>query len=354
MKKTIFLSSLNNEKQRGGAFLRVDSIKKVIQSWGGQVSILYQDAIHPTGFFQKLRASLIYGKEIKSLFSKAQVTISECDILILDNFRYLHWDFKFKGKRPRIIYNAHNLEFENYFGKFDTPKRRKFAHYEALKMNECDFILVCSEREKDILLNLNANLSSKVFVFPNLVDSKFYDKGSQSSKKWITFLGTLDYFPNIEAVDFICNKFINDLPSDLRSKIVIAGRNPSPKVESLCRAKGITLKTNLSDSEIKKLLKETKIGLVPLMSGSGTRLKIIESLFSDTIVLSTSMGAEGVEEKGLRIAELDEFGRECVDLYQNFNFQDLCTPEIMDEYLNTYDCNFWALQHKEEFANILM
>ena len=354
MKKAIFLSSLNNEKQRGGAFLRVDSIRKVLQSWGIQVSTLYQDSFHPQGFFQKLLGSYKFGSEVKALFSKAHVNIEKCDFLILDNFRYLHWKFTFSdSKKPMIIYNAHNLEFENYFGKVDTPERQKFAIYEAQKMQECDLIFVCSEREKEILSGLNPDISEKVFVLPNLVDANFYATAQDNKKKWITFLGTLDYFPNMEAVEFICNEFLLSLPKELHSKIIIAGRNPTERIKSLCKTHGLTLRTNLSDSEVNKLLADTKISLVPLVSGSGTRLKIIESLFSKAMVLSTEMGAEGVNPNGLLLSDLEDFAINCTKLYGHDDFYSLCSEDSYNDYLATYDCFSWASQHRDTFLKAL-
>ncbi len=350
MKKLVFLSSLNNADQRGGAYLRVSSMLKVFNTWDIHTSIIYQDAIEVKGRLQKLIGSFRFGHEVRALFSKAVVEIPRCDYLVLDNFRYLHWNLIFSGPRPYLIYNAHNLEFENYYGKTPGLKRQKFSEYEAKKIANCDLILVCSQREKDILVNLNSTLEGKVFVLPNLVDAGLYKTSSE--KKWITFLGSLDYFPNIEAVEFICNEFIENLDASLRDKIIIAGRNPTEEVTRLCNENGITLRENLSDAEITQLLSETKISLVPLKSGSGTRLKIIESLFSHAMVISTAMGAEGVAHDGLCISNFDNFARECSDLYQNKSFDLLCPPALFKKYLEQYDCFAWAKYHSREFEEI--
>lgn len=327
---------------------------KVFQHWGLEVSLLYQEQFEVKGRFQKLMASLQFGKEVVALFSKARVDIPSCDFLVLDNLRYFHWDLHFldESKKPTIIYNAHNLEFENFFGKIPGPNRDKFSEYEARIVDRSDLILVCSTREKEILQKLNPDLNNKVFVFPNLVDADQYK--ISSDKKWITFLGSLDYFPNIQAIEFIGSDFIKYLPANLRDKIVIAGRNPTEKVKRICKEQNLQLRENLSDDEITELLATTKVSLVPLVSGSGTRLKIIESLFSHAMVLSTEMGAEGVEHGGLAIAELDDFSQECIRLYNTMdNFSSLCPDSLYLKYLESYDCHAWAAIHRDKFKEIL-
>lgn len=353
MKNLVFLSSLNNEQQRGGAFLRVDSMAKVFSLWGLKVEMLYQDRISVGGRFQKLMASLRFGKEVMALFSKAKVNIPPCDYLVLDNFRYLHWDLIFSDQKikPLIIYNAHNLEFENYFGKVPGYGRDKFSKYEANRIERCDLIFVCSDRERDILITLNPRLENRIHVFPNLVDARNYK--SAPKKEWITFLGSLDYYPNVEAIEFICGEFFDQLPEEFRPYLVIAGRNPCPRVRELCEQRGISLRTNLTDSEITDLLASTKISLVPLVSGSGTRLKIIESLFSHAMVIATEMGAEGVLSNSLTICELDDFTRQCSRMYRDNTFHDICPESSYNSYLGLYDCLSWAKLHQEEFARIL-
>lgn len=353
MKNLVFLSSLNNNEQRGGAYLRVDSMVKVFSHWGILVKTLYQDQITVKGRFQKLLGSLRFGREVTALFSKARVNIPACDYLVLDNFRYLHWDLVFAkhGDKPLLIYNAHNLEFENYFGKADSFRRARFSKYEANRIEICDLILVCSEREREILIVLNPRLKNRIYVFPNLVDIRNYKVCAQ--KQSITFLGSLDYYPNIEAVKFICGYFLDHLPKELHSHIVIAGRNPGHEVVELCAQRGVQLLTNLSDSEISTLLAETKVSLVPLVSGSGTRLKIIESIFSHALVLATQMGSEGVDPAGLVISDLEDFPGECARLYLKKAFADICSDSRYNKYLETYDCYTWAKSHHEEFMMIL-
>jgi glycosyltransferase involved in cell wall biosynthesis len=349
LKKVVFLSSLDNSEQRGGAYLRVNSLCQVLKLWSCEVELIYQKGIKLSGFFSKLWASFRFGPEIKVLFSRADINIPSCDFLMVDNLRHLHWTFHFHRKhRPLIIYNAHNLEFENYYGKSNSRKRKKFSYYEAKKMDECDFIFVCSLREKKILIKIRPELEQKIYIFPNLVNAQNYSPDS-NEKKWITFIGTLDYFPNREAVEFITGDFQSNLPIELKDKVIIAGRNPSPYIKELCQRSGITLKENLSDRDVLDLLAQTKVSLVPLKSGSGTRLKILESIFSKSMVLTTPMGAEGIASTGLKVENLDQFTRVCAELYFQQKFSDLCSDSTYQMYLDSYDYSHWAKSNHSQF-----
>ena len=61
---------------------------------------------------------------------------------------------------------------------------------------------------------------------------------------------------------------------------------------------------------MKKLHAQTKVLLVPLFNGSGTRLKIVEALFSGASVLSTQIGAEGIESKFIKISSVENFSQQ--------------------------------------------
>lgn len=346
------MTSLIDEGQRGGAYLRDQSLSKTLSQWGHEILPHYQKNIQTKRTFKQWLMRFQFGPEILSLFNSADVLIEESDFLILDHFRQLNWTFHTsKGavdrQRMKVIYNAHNLEFENYFGKDSSKERQKFAVFEAKLMAKADYIFLCSEREKELLLSLNPDLEGKLFIFPNLVESENYE--SDDNAELITFTGTLDYFPNIEAVEFITKKLVPKLPHEYLSKIVIAGRRPTDKVVQLCQDSGVTLKVDLSDEEMKNLFAQSKVSLVPLISGSGTRLKIIEALFSRSMVLTTPMGSEGVEHNCMVRSSLDDFSNHLIDLYSHRQFEDICTAEELLAVKNDFDRKTWATKNQSHF-----
>ena len=97
----------------------------------------------------------------------------------------------------------------------------------------------------------------------------------------------------------------------------MVGRSPSQEILSLAAADpGILVTGTVPD--VRPYLWGAKISIVPLRIGGGTRLKIYESMAAGTAVVSTAIGAEGLEVRhpgNIRLAETaGEFARECLDL----------------------------------------
>jgi len=106
----------------------------------------------------------------------------------------------------------------------------------------------------------------------------------------ILFVGALKYQPNIEAVEYL----IQELHPLLRSKglnLCIAGRKPSMELYRLIESSGATFFPDAPD--ISEIYNQSKLAVIPLFSGSGSRLKIAEALMHGLPVVSTAIGAEG-------------------------------------------------------------
>ncbi|MGB0454799.1 MAG: glycosyltransferase [Bacteriovoracaceae bacterium] len=299
-KKIVIVSSLDNKEQRGGAYLRVHAIETLYQNLGFNTEIIYQENIQYQTTFSSYLSLLKFGKLPFLLFKKASVQLPPHDYLHLDNLRHFNWEF---NSDAPVLFNAHNLEFENYYNRSSGFFAKNFQNWEISQYRKAKCVWVCSEREKEILVSLSPDLKEKILVIPNLVNKSDY---YSSPKKYISFIGTLDYYPNQFAVKFILEN-LTEISSDY--ELLIAGRNPLPEQIEQCEKMGVTLKTNLSQAEIQKIFSETKILLVPLEHGSGTRLKIVEAIFSNAQVLSTSLGAEGIESKEIMISDLKDFSK---------------------------------------------
>ena len=349
MKSIVFLSHLQDEGERGGAYLRNSALSNCFVSWGMEVRTFYrgQFSLKP----QKLKKFLMglrFGREIRSLFTKATFHVPACDILLIDTIKYFSWTFSYDGPKPLVIYNAHNLEFENHFGKISSKRKSKFAKYEVGLFDKVDLILVCSPREKELILSYNRALESKIFIFPNLVSANRFSLKSSSKRTLFSFIGTLDYFPNIEAVKFLAKSIYPELPQNLKDSFLIAGRRPSEEVRLLCKEVGIEMRLDLSESEMAELYLNTKILLVPLAHGSGTRLKIIEGVLAGCMILSTPIGREGIDSKRISEASLDSFLEEFLVLSSLES-----NPSVENDFLENYELESWAKKNKSNFLSFI-
>ncbi len=338
MKKIAFISSLNDASQQGGAYLRNRAIVYWYQQQGFEVTIFYMEQWHVATTLKGLLANWWFQQNVRVLFTTANIDVCGFDFVHFDNLRFFNWNIK-RDSKSKLIYNAHNLEFESYYKRHEQGTRgfRRFKNYEVTTISQADLILVCSEREKELLVQEGLD-SHVVMVVPNLVDSREYY--SVEPKDTILFLGTLDYYPNQQAIEFLINDFFPNLDSDIwaQFRFVIAGRNPFLGLAEKLSKFNVCLQTNLTQKEIYALLSRTYLSLVPLQHGSGTRLKIVESLFANSYVLSTPLGAEGfVSYAGLVVCELDRFLPEFHRLVQQKR-----EFVLDDEFRQQYDLLSWC------------
>jgi sugar transferase (PEP-CTERM/EpsH1 system associated) len=219
----------------------------------------------------------------------------------------------------KTIIDQHNIEYElleRTYKHEKAPIRKWYNWRESrlLKQGEiercwqADTVLVTSEREHNILRNL---LSEKqIEVIPNGVDIDTFvqHNASQEVSHQIIFTGTMDYFPNIDAVLFFARKcwpLIQQQIPDATWQIV--GKNPPAEIKGLAELPGITVTGTVP--EVHPYLAVSSVVIAPLQVGSGTRLKILEALAMKRAVVSTSIGCEGLaveDGKHLIVADRPE------------------------------------------------
>jgi glycosyltransferase involved in cell wall biosynthesis len=107
------------------------------------------------------------------------------------------------------------------------------------------------------------------------------------------FLGSMDWEANVDAVDYFCREIwpaVRAAVPEARFRIV--GRNPSPRVAALASS---SVEVTGRVPSVIDYLKETAVFVVPLRIGGGTRLKIFEAMAAGRAIVSTSVGAEGLD-----------------------------------------------------------
>ena len=134
-------------------------------------------------------------------------------------------------------------------------------------------------------------------IIPNGVDVTHYQPDfSAEAPAHLIYIGSMDWYPNEDAVDFFTDEVlprIQERVPDVRFSIV--GGNPSTRVQKLAERKGVIVTGRVP--EIKPYFAEATVFVVPLRIGSGTRLKILEALAMGKSIVSTSVGAEGLDLK---------------------------------------------------------
>jgi glycosyltransferase involved in cell wall biosynthesis len=214
-------------------------------------------------------------------------------------------------RRPRfVVWDWHNIESElmyRYSLQAQTPFHKVYLRRTAnqLKLLEseilasCDLHLVTSERERDQLSRINS--AARIVTVENGVDASRFgphfaqpdDEEMWRHRNHVIFVGTMDYHPNIDAVNYFCDEVWPELHRRLPLAIFsIVGRNPPAKVLDLSRRPGVEVTGTVSD--VRPYYKKAFAVVVPLRMGGGTRLKILEAMAAGVPVISTTLGAEGL------------------------------------------------------------
>lgn len=223
------------------------------------------------------------------------------------------------GPVPRTIYNWHNIESElmrRYSGVINTPARRIYAGWTARQLQRLEHSIlrtgfghvVCSEREQQQLHGIEP--AARIAVIPNGVDTTYFaDTQPPGIRRRIVFVGSMSYYPNIEA----SVTFARQVWPHLRDRLpgyclTLAGANPVPAVMELSEIPGVEVTGTVSD--LRPYYREALAAIVPLRTGGGTRLKILEAMAAGVPVVSTALGAEGLSVepgKNMLLAEVDNF-----------------------------------------------
>ncbi len=136
-----------------------------------------------------------------------------------------------------------------------------------------------------------------VEVVDNGVDLEFFDDDSEpadTAAPILVFTGSMDWRPNQDCVEY----FVNDILPLVQAEwpdvqTVFVGRNPPPKIADLGRLDGVTITGTVND--VRPHIRDAAVYIVPLRIGGGSRLKILEALAMRKPVVSTGIGAEGLD-----------------------------------------------------------
>jgi len=134
-----------------------------------------------------------------------------------------------------------------------------------------------------------------MYLVPNGVDVQRFRKNDNkgSARSGLLFFGTLNYQPNQVALSYFCEEILPHLRK-VRPELTltILGSKATDNVMSLAAIPGVEIAGFVED--VRPYLWESAVCVVPLKSGGGTRLKILEALAAECPVVSSAIGVEGL------------------------------------------------------------
>lgn len=184
--------------------------------------------------------------------------------------------------------------------------------------------LVCvSEADAALLRDGLGAAAPPIDVVANGVDLAAFPLAGQEppeERPVLLFTGTMNYHPNVEGIGWFAERVWPRVRAELpTAELVVVGRDPSAAVRALGELDGITVTGGVPD--VAPYFAAAHVVVVPLLSGGGTRLKIVEAAASGRAIVSTARGAEGLDVRDGRELVLaddpERFARETIALLRD-------------------------------------
>jgi len=250
--------------------------------------------------------SRFYFKEFEEALVKKLKEI-EFDIIQLEGlFVGVYIDVIKKYSNAKIVLRAHNVEYliwERHIANERSFLKKKYLQLQTKRLkqfelniwNRVDAIISITDIDKSYIEKETAG--KPVFTCITGVDVNEYKSktGTEAVKipKTIFSFSSMDWMPNREAVEWFLNNCWDKVHKAVpESRFIIAGRNMPAYLMNI-NLPGVEIIEDVNNS--KEFYNTYEVMLVPLLSGSGLRIKIIEGMAYGKAIVSTNIGAEGIK-----------------------------------------------------------
>jgi len=285
-------------------------------------------------------------QEVARWLSNARAEVAVCDFLSAS------LNFPDSAATPVVLFQ-HNVETMLWRRMAQTERSllrklsyrveaRKMAAYESRTLRRFRHVIAVSDHDRNEMLAMVPG--GTISVVPTGVDTEQYQPAPSVSADppRIVFTGSMDWEPNIDAVEYFCSDIFPTILAvfpDARFQIV--GRNPHPRVRKLASS---AVEVTGTVPSVAEYLRNASVVIVPLRIGGGTRLKIFEAMAMRKALVSTSIGAEGLDVTP---------GKDCLIADDGQSFAAAILTLLGDPALRrTYEDNAAALAARYDWSQI--
>jgi sugar transferase (PEP-CTERM/EpsH1 system associated) len=225
------------------------------------------------------------------------------DVLVCD---FLHASINLSEPRslPVVLFE-HNVEaeiFRRYYRQHQQFLGRLFWRYQWTKMrryegrvsSRMDHCITVSRTDK-VTLQRDYGVRNVSSIETGVDVKHFLNGKAEKVGNRLVFTGSMDWIPNQDAMLWFAEEILPRIARTVPDvSLTIVGRRPGKKVQQLSRLMPQIQVTGRVD-DVRPYLWSGSVFIVPLRIGGGTRIKIFEAMASGIPVVSTAVGAEGLQ-----------------------------------------------------------
>ena len=304
-----------------------------------------------------------YNKEIKKQLI-IDTNSKKIDIVIVD-LPQLMYNIPKNLKIP-IVLTQHNIEYKTFFNisKKSSKKIKKIVYYlEGIRLKRFE-----EKFYKSSII--------KLFTFISKDDKKFFEKkyniyntllipmgiecvenklGNRKFNNKIVFVGKMSYYPNEEAAKWFINHIFERIKKEFPNiKMYLVGKDPSEEIINLSSESIIV--TGTVDS-VNEFIDNADIIVIPLLSGGGVKIKLLEALSRNKIVITTLKGIEGTEfinKEHVLVADNEiDFAKLCIDVLKNIEDYEYLITNSREILEKNYSWNSIGKIYSKSFQNLV-
>ena len=240
-------------------------------------------------------------KKLKELFRETRF-----DVIQVEFYYMAQYIMKLRRLIPEsaVILDTHNVEYfmyGEYFKQVKNPVLKFFMFFELLRIKRYesfvfkyfDRCLAISKGDIGRIKSLapGANVVLQLTGIDTDICASYNTRPKDNT---IIFYGTMSFFANYDGIKFFYNKVFPVIKKSIPAvKLIIAGGSPPADIRALKKDPSVTVTGYVED--IRLLIAASSVVVVPLRVGGGVRLKIMEAWAMGKAVVSTSVGADGLD-----------------------------------------------------------
>jgi Glycosyltransferase len=184
---------------------------------------------------------------------------------------------------------------------------QKMKRFEREMCRRFDSVIAVSADDRELMKREYG--AEAVYDVPTGVDTDFFRStdSAKSSSHNMVFTGSMDWLPNDDAIRYFMREIMPLIKQKMPdATLTVVGRNPTPALVELGKRDPSLIITGRVD-DVRPYIESSAAYIVPLRIGGGTRLKIFEAMAMEKAVVSTTVGAEGLQlTDGVELLLADE------------------------------------------------